>query len=102
MLYLKEKLVNGLHSLVGPIPSQRERLKEAFHVGHTAVLDKRHWPSEDDEIQKKLAHLYAAVHTVEHAEKGSIGASIDAMTDEQVDRCVDNWVYCCLLVEKTA
>ena len=93
MRYLCEKMRNGVYSLASSVPSQRQRLVNAYLEAHAALFEEKDWPNDED-LVSYLSHLRDASQTVENPDpnQGRIDASVAAMSDVEVDRCVEIWL----------
>ncbi|MFG0246466.1 MAG: hypothetical protein ACF8MF_10515 [Phycisphaerales bacterium JB052] len=58
-----------------------------------ALFEEKDWPSDED-LVSYLSHLRDAALSVENPgpNQGRIDASVAAMSDVEVDRCVEIWL----------
>ncbi|MEL6641200.1 MAG: hypothetical protein AAFN63_17280 [Pseudomonadota bacterium] len=87
MAYINEKLFAAVLGMSRSNQPIRQRLKDAYIFSLIHADHQMHdW---GDEIQERLDEIREQLTQVEDAEHGSVNATVDAMSDAEVEECIE-------------
>ncbi|WP_296425220.1 hypothetical protein [Yoonia sp.] len=87
MAYINEKLFAAVLGMATSHAPLRQRLKDAYiyNLMH-ADYPTHEWGSE---IQEQLTEIRELLTKIEDPKEGSVSATVDQMTDQEVEECIE-------------